>query len=78
MADGPGQRGVAAGTVGQDQQVVAAWVGQVEVGVGRDVLLALGLPFGTHLRGSVVSVSSAPNTVGSPTARAASAKRTTP
>ena len=78
-----GQPGVAGRAVGQQQQVLAVGVGGVAVGdpagghLGqRLVLVPDDLLVGGRCPG--VSVISAPNTVGIPTARAASAKRTTP
>ena len=71
-AEGPRQVGVALGTVGQHQQVVTAGVGGACLETAEVPCLE---PAGER---ASLRVSSAPNTVGTPTALAASAKRTTP
>ena len=82
-AQRPGQPGVARRAVGEQQQVLAVGIGGVAVGhpaggdLGQRVGSSSGAPAESAPRPGV-SVISVPNTVGSPTARAASAKRTTP
>ena len=80
-AERAGEAGVAVGPVGEQQQVVAVGVGGVAVGnpPGVDLGQRGRLVPDTPLRDRPgVSVISVPNTVGIPTARAASAKRTMP
>ena len=80
-AQGAGEPGVALRPVGQQQQVRAVRIRGVRSGT-RPVAtwVSVSASHAPPLLGVSpgVSVISAPNTVGSPTARAASAKRTTP
>ena len=82
-AERAGQPGVARRAVGEQQEVVAVGIGGMAVGhpagghLGQRLGLLAWRPGRWRSRPGV-SVISAPNTVGIPTARAASAKRTTP
>ncbi len=80
--DRPGEPGVPGRAVGEHEQVPAVRVGGVGVGqlagVDLEQRVALGAGDVLLVAEPGVRVISAPNTVGSPTARAASAKRTTP
>ena len=81
-AERAGEAGVAVRPVGEQQEVVAVGVGGVAVGHPPGVTWVSVSASSSDTRWSGdrpgVSVISVPNTVGIPTARAASAKRTTP